>query len=114
MGMGSRNDVGAGGVDLRVNRGGRAVDPVLPFHDFAVIIHQDEIGSANLSEVHAKRIDPEMTEVFGVAGGDVSGNAFVESEAREQAESARQSLLAMTTFFFHGGKLRRSGNVERV
>jgi hypothetical protein len=55
-----------------------------------------------------------MIELFGIAGSDMSGDAIVESEAREQAESARQSLLAVATFFFNGSELWRSGDVERV
>ena len=88
---------------------GRAVDRILPFHDLAVVIHQNEVGDANLAEVHAEGIDPEMIEVFGVAGGDVSGDAFVESEAREQAEGAGQALLAMLALLFQCGKAGGSG-----
>ncbi len=55
-----------------------------------------------------------MIEVFRVASGDVSGHAFVESEAREQAERAGQALLAMLALLCQAGKRGRCGNVERV
>jgi len=45
--------------------------------------------------VHAERIDPEMIEVLGVTGGDVPRDAFIESEAREQAEGGGEALLAV-------------------
>ncbi len=107
-------DIRTGGVDLRVNGEGCAVDRILPFHHLAVVVYQNQIGDANLAEVHAERIDPEMIEVFGVAGGDVSGDAFIESEAREQAEGSGQALLAVLALLGDGGKGRRSGNVERI
>ncbi len=105
MGVSGGHDVGTSGVDLRVNREGGAVDRILPFHHLSVVVYQNQIGGANLAEVHAEGIDPEMIEVFGIAGGDVSGDAFVESEAREQAEGAGQTLLAMPAFLVQRGKV---------
>ena len=55
-----------------------------------------------------------MIEVFGIAGGDVSGDAFIESEAREQAEGSGQALFAVLTLLGDGGKGRRSRNVQRI
>src|SRR5882724_6794426 len=114
MSVSGGHDIGARGVDLRVNREGCTVEGVLPFHDLALVIHQNEVGDANLAEVHAEGIDPEMIEAFGVASGDVSGNAFIESKSREQSEGARQALLAMPAFLFQRGEAGGSRQVERV
>jgi hypothetical protein len=114
MSVSGGHDIGARGVDLRVNREGCPVDRVLPFHDLALVIHQNEVGDANLTEVHAEGIDPEMIEAFGVASGDVASDAFIESESREQAEGTGQALLAMPAFLFQRGEPGGSGKVERV
>ena len=39
--------------------------------------------------MHAKGIDPEAIGLARVADGDVTGHAFVETEAGKQAEGAR-------------------------
>ena len=61
-----------------------------------------------------ERIDPEMVETFRIAGSDMTGDAFIESEAREQTEGAGQALFAMPAFFFQCGKPGSSGDVERI
>ena len=114
MGVSGRHDIRAGSVDLGVNGESCAVDRVLPFHDLAVVVYQNQIGDANLAKVHAERIDPEMIEAFRVTGGDVPSDAFVESEAREQTEGAGQALLAVLALLGDRGKCWRSGDVERV
>src|ERR1700730_11029649 len=114
MGVSGGYDVRTGGRDLGGDRGGWAVDWILPFHYLAAVVHQNQIRRPNLAKRHAEGIDPEMIEVFGVAGGDMSGDAFIESEARKEAEGAREALLAVLAFLRDGRKCRRSGNVERV
>ena len=54
--------------------------------------------------MHAEGVGPEPIGVFGIARGDVAGDAFVEPEAREQAERARQMDFAMATLLFGGSK----------
>ena len=43
--------------------------------------------------MHSERIDPEMIRPFGIAGGDVPRDAFIESEFCEQPEGRRQRSL---------------------
>src|SRR5882724_12256022 len=97
-----------------VNGEGRSVDRVLPFYNFAVVIDQNQVGGANLPEVHTERVDPKMIEAFGVAGGDVAGNPFIESKSRKQPKGARQALLAILALLRQSGKRWWSGQVERV
>ena len=75
--------------------------------DLAVVVHEDEVGHADLPEVHAERVHPEVIGALGIAGGDVAGHAFVEAEAREQPEGAGEALLAMQAFFSLGAEGRR-------
>jgi len=114
MGVSGGHDIGTGGVDLRVNREGGAVDRILAFHHLAAVVYENKVGGANLPEVHAKGVDPEMVEAFGIAGGDVSGHAFIESEAREQAEGPGQALLAVPAFLIQRGKAGDFGQAEGV
>ena len=114
MGVSGRHDIRAGSVDPGVNGESCAVDRMLPFHHLAMVVYQNQIGDTNLAKVHAERIDPEMIETLGVAGGNVSGDAFIKSEAREQAEGAGQALFAVLALFGDSSKCWRSENVERV
>ncbi len=66
-----------------MNRERRTVHFALAFDDFAVIVHQQKIGSANLAEMHAERIHPKMVEALGIARGNVAGHAFVETALRK-------------------------------
>ena len=50
------DDVGTGGVNPGVDRESCSIDWIFPFHDFAAVIHQDEVRNANLAEVHSKGI----------------------------------------------------------
>jgi len=36
--------------------------------------------------VHSEGVDPKVVGVFGVAGGDVTGNSFVKAEVGEETE----------------------------
>ena len=47
----------------------------------------------NLLEVHSYRVDPEVIEVFGVAGGDVPGPPFVETELTNRRNAAARRCL---------------------
>ena len=79
---------------------------VIALDDFALFVDQDQVGSADLREVHAEGIDPEPIGVLGIAHGDMAGDAFAESEAREQAECAGQMDFAMAALFFYGRESR--------
>ena len=86
-------------MNARVNGEGGEIDFGAAFDDFAGMIHQNQIGSANLAEVHAKGIHPEMIEALGIARGDVAGDAFVKAEPREEAKGGGEALFAVAALF---------------
>jgi hypothetical protein len=45
--------------------------------------------------------------MLGIVRGDVAGDAFVEPEAREQAERAGEVNFAMAALFLGGGESGR-------
>jgi len=108
--VGGRNDIGARGVDARVDGEGCEIDFRAAFDDIASVIHENRIGSADLAEVHAKGIHPKMIEPLGIARGDVPGDAFIEAEAREEAKRGGEALFAMATLFGGSGKDGRARN----
>ena len=59
----------------------------------------------------AERVDPEVVELLGVAGGDVAGDALVEAEPREQAERGGEALLAVQALV---GEVLERGHAERL
>src|SRR2546425_737610 len=68
------------------------------------MIYQNQIGDANLAEVHAERVHPEMIEPLRIAGGDMAGDAFVKTEAGEQTKRGGEPLHAVTALFGGRGK----------
>ena len=104
------DDVGARGVYARVDGEGGEIDFRPAFDDSASVIHQSKVRGANLAEVHAKGIHPEMIELLGIARGDVAGDAFIKAEAREEAKSSGEPLFAMAALFGGSGKDGRARN----
>jgi hypothetical protein len=39
-----------------------------------------------MTKVHPERVNPEVVRKFGIANGDVTGDAFIESIAGKQAK----------------------------
>ena len=68
------------------------------------MVHQDQVGDADLSEVDAERVDPEPVRIAGIASGDVAGDAFVVSEPGEQAKRGSQALLAVAALLGYGAE----------
>src|SRR4051812_31668946 len=97
--------VGTGGVHLRMDGEGRLVQRAVTLDDRAVVAHQHQVAYADVAEVHAERVDPEVVGHLGIAGGDVARDALVESEAAEQTERGSQVLFAVQAFFFDGAAL---------
>src|SRR5712691_10126816 len=93
--VGGGDRVGAGGVDLRMDREGRGIDRAVPFHHLALMIDEDQVGGADMPEVHSEGIDPEMVEALRIARGDVTSDPLVESIAGEEAEGRCQALFAV-------------------
>jgi hypothetical protein len=110
VGVGGGDDVGASGVDARVDGEGGEIDFRAAFDDSACVIYKNKIGSANLAEVHAEWIHPEMIEPLGIARGDVAGDAFIKAEAREEAKGGGEALFAMAALFGGSGKDGRARN----
>jgi hypothetical protein len=111
VGVRGGNDVGARGVNTRVNGEGGEIDFRTAFDDSASVIYKNKVGSANLAEVHAKGIHPEMIEPLGIARGNVAGDAFIKTEAREEAKSGGEALLAMATLL---GGTRKDGRARNA
>src|ERR1700721_4366049 len=102
------NYIGTGGVHTGMNGEGRSIHWVFSLHDLALMIHKNQIRSANLPEVHAERVDPKMIEFFGIAGGDMSRDAFIEPKTREKPEGSGEHSLAVQSLFCRGGEHRRT------
>src|SRR5262245_1013139 len=80
-----------------------------------MVIDADERRHADRREVDAEGVDPEGVRVLGIAAGDVAGDAFIEAEAREQAEGGGDALLAMQALFGGRRELRGGeGELERA
>ena len=90
--VGRRDDVGARGMDLAVDRE-RGPFPRAPLDDVALVVDEDQVGDPDVREVHAERVDPEVVEPLRVAGGDVPGDAFVEAELPNRRNAAASRSL---------------------
>ena len=69
-----------------------------------------------MAEALAERVHPKTIGELWVAHGDVSGNAFAESESSEDAQRASKLLLALGTLFFNrgeGGRQQVESNLSR-
>lgn len=88
-------------MDLRVDYEGGGVKRPGAVDDRPTIVHQEEVLNPDLLEIHTERIDPEMVEQLGVAGGDVPGGTFVKAEVPEDPERGGEPLLSKGAFLFH-------------
>ena len=109
--VGGGDHVRARGVYARVNGESGEIDFRAAFDDSASVIYKNKIGSANLAEVHAEGIHPEMIEPLGIARGDVAGDAFIKAKAREEAKRGGEALFAMAALFGDIRELRRAGKI---
>src|ERR1700735_657217 len=108
------NHVGARRVHLRVDGKSRGIDGIFSLDNFAVVIHQNQVGRFYLAKVHSERVHPEMVELFRIARSDMTGYSFVESELRKKPKRGGQHLFAMTALLRCGGKSRRSRHVQYI
>src|SRR6266478_3813362 len=104
------NNVWPGLVNVRVNGEGGLIDFAIALDDVTFIVDEEQIRDANLAEVHAERIDPEMIEALRIARGDMAGDAFVKSAARKKAGRAGELFFAMTPLLGGSGKHGRAGD----
>src|SRR5579859_2348796 len=105
------NHVRARGVYLRVNRECRSIYRVVALDDLAAMVHQNQVRRADLPEMHAERVHPEMVQAFRVAGRDVAGYSFIELETRKQAKCGGKHALTMQALLGRRGKFRWLRNV---
>src|SRR5580658_5326353 len=102
--MGGGDGVRPRMMHARMNGKGRLIHRVLPFNHIALVITADEVRDADLAEVNAKTVQPESVGELRIARGDVSGDALIEPELREQTKCRSQPLFAMQALLTHGGK----------
>jgi hypothetical protein len=110
--MSGSNDIGTRMVNARVNRESRDVDRIIALDNFALGIHQDQVGSADMPKVDSEGIDPEMIGPLGISSGDVSGDTFVVTKFSEQAKGGGEALLSVAAFLFWSRKFRWGGKLE--
>jgi hypothetical protein len=97
-----------GGDDIGSRRVHRGVDgergdvhTAVALHDLTAVVHEDQVGRADVRERHAEGVHPEVIEPLGVARGDVTGHALLEPEPGEESEPRGEALLAMQPGFVH-------------
>lgn len=110
MGMRGGHDVRAGSVNAGMNGKGCKIDFRVAFDHFAGVIDQNQVGGANLAEMQTEGIHPKMIDAFGIARGDVAGDAFVKTKFGKETKSGGEAFLAMTAFFGRSGEDRRAGD----
>src|SRR4051794_37553469 len=111
--MSGGDGIGTRAVNSRVNRERGGVNGRVALDNLAGIIHQDEVRDANMSEVKAEGVDPEVMRKLGIARGDVARDALAESEAGEEPEGPRQLLLTMAALLGEGLKYWRARDALR-
>ena len=110
MGVRGGDNVRAGGVNPRVNCKGSEINFGVAFDDFAGMIHQDQVGSANLAKVQTEGIDPKMIEALGIARCDVAGDAFIKTKFGEKTKGSGEAFFAMAALFGRSGEDGRTRN----
>ena len=88
--MGGRDHVGAGQVDLGVDRERGPVHGLGALDHLAVVVDEEEVGHADHAEVPAERVDPEVVEQLRVTRGDVARRALVVAELGPEPERRGQ------------------------
>jgi hypothetical protein len=86
MGVGGGYNIGPGSVNLRMDGEGGGIYGAIALNDFSFSIHQKQIGHSNMTKVHPERVNPEAIGVFWVSGGDVTGDAFIETVAGKDSK----------------------------
>ena len=96
---------GCGMVNPRVNRKSRLIHRQHPFHHIAAVVYTDQIRNFDLTEMHAKRIDPKSVCELWVTCRDVTSHTFIKTKTREQPKSCCQHLFAVNTFVLNIAEL---------
>src|SRR3954449_10160494 len=106
--MSGADDVRPRRLHLRVDRKGRLVDVVVALDDLTTVVDPDQVRLADMRERHAERVDPECVRLDRVTRGDVTGDALLEPELREQPEAGGEALLAVQALLLRRGERRQA------
>ena len=98
--MSGRNDIGAGLVNCRVDAKRRTIDRLRTVYDVTFVVDENQIADSHVAKAFCKWVDPEVIRELRVAHGDVTGNAFAETEATENAHCTGKFFFAMLTLLF--------------
>lgn len=96
------DNVGARGVNARVNGKRGEIDFGVAFDNRAGVIHQNQIGNPNPAEVQTEGIDPKTIKPLGIARGNVAGDAFIKTKFSEEPKGSSEAFFAMTALL--GGR----------
>ena len=86
-----------GGMDLEAGQ----VDRLVADDDSAVMVDEQQVRDADMAEIHAERVDPEMVGPFRVAHGDVAGGAMVEAVMGEEAQAGGEAAFTEQADFLN-------------
>lgn len=95
--MRSRDNVGARGVQWRVNVKCRWVDRAMSLHHLAGGAHEYEIVNRHLIERHPETTEPEMISEFRVSSRDVAVAKVSPSQCSKHPIAQCEAGLAMRT-----------------
>ena len=110
VGVRGGDDVGASMMNAGVNGESCPVERMLAFDDFAFRVDEHQVRDANLAEVNAERVDPEVVGMLWITRGNVPCDAFIEAEFGEKPERGCEALFAMAALFFDAGEFGEAGN----
>ena len=71
---------------------------MLAFDNFSVLVHQDQVRDADMTEMHTEGIDPEMIRSLRIARGNVPGHTFIKTELGKKTEGRGQAFFAVSSF----------------
>ena len=89
-------------MQSRVNDKCCTIDGHSAVNNFAMMVDQQQVADAHVSKAQAKWVDPKVVSQFGVAHGDVAGNAFTKTHTTENTQGAGEARLAIDALFFKG------------
>lgn len=92
-------DIGSGPVNSTVDGERGSVDGLVPLHDPAFLVDEDQVRHLDLGEVHAQGVQPEVVRQYWVPDTDVAGDALVVAALGEDAEGGSQVGLAVVALF---------------
>src|SRR3954470_16900055 len=80
---------------------------VVALDDLAPMVDPDQVRLADMRERHTERVDPERVRLDRVTRGDMTGDALLKAELREQPEAGGEALLAVQALLLGGVERRQ-------